>query len=189
MFSLLSGEATSVSSDGSDTVTQPAEQFCFENGAGGGGQVGGGGGGGSQSFQWTPPAPSNTPKTKSPARQACEAKAQQKYSQAKGAAFDNFRKGFITGAGVTATFAAGAGCAVGTGVGGFTGAAATAFLGGEGAILTAPAGCAAGGTAAVVSQAPAIVSVGLVSGGLLYLGDIDAAKQQLAQDMDTCSSL
>jgi hypothetical protein len=57
------GEATTVSVDGNDDVTTPAEQFCFENGAGGGGGVGGGGGGGgSQSqtpppFHWTPPIP------------------------------------------------------------------------------------------------------------------------------------
>ena len=139
----------------------------------------------------TVPMPSTTTKgpAKSPARQQCEADAQQKYSQDVENAQNGFVLGFKVGV-LSSVIANGlAGCAVGAGIGGALGAAATWWLGGEGAILTTPAGCGAGGLASIAVGLPISAVNGLGTGGLVYYHDVRAAKQQLQQNLQACEQL
>jgi hypothetical protein len=133
-----------------------------------------------------PVAPS---KPESPARQMCEQKAQQQYSQAKVAAVNGATKGFLIGAGVTAGVQGAAGCAVGAAAGGILGGIGTIVLGGEGAFAGAPVGCAVGAVSAVLDGLPQSILVGAVTGGISYWSDTSAAGTAFKQTMQACSQI
>jgi RHS repeat-associated protein len=129
------------------------------------------------------------PRAKSPARQQCEQQKRQQYNQNVTNAQNAFVLGFKVGV-LSSIIANGiAGCVVGAAIGGTGGAVATWFLGGEGALLTTPAGCGAGGLAAIEGGIPISIVSGLGTGGLVYYHDIQAAKQQLKQDLQECEKL
>jgi RHS repeat-associated protein len=131
----------------------------------------------------------NPPKPKSPARQACEQKAQQKLSSAKRGAFFNAANstglGLIVGAGVNGA----AGCAVGAEVGGVVGLVATPFSAGASDFAGAPVGCVVGGTSAVLTNLAPNLGMSATVASAQYGLDVQSAQQAYNQDMQACSQI
>ena len=129
--------------------------------------------------------PPNDGPPKSPARQDCEKKAQQKYSKAKAAAQISAEKGILIGWAVTAGLQGVGGCLVGSGLGVSIGT----LLGGVSVFGTTPVGCITGGVSAAVEGLPLSIPAGLVTGGVTYYLDASAAQERYQEDMKACSQI
>jgi hypothetical protein len=123
---------------------------------------------------------------KSAARQKCEAKAQQKYANAR-AAVPN-----ITGRAVVIAMWTGIGFsgAPGCVAGGIAGATAGGVEGGPGgAAGGAIAGCADGALVAIAADSPQILVTTVAVGGATYVWENYEAKREFEDDMKTCSTI
>jgi RHS repeat-associated protein len=121
-------------------------------------------------------------------RKSCIQTAQQNYNQAVSDAKNTAVRAVALGTLGTVIISGIAGCAVGSGVGGFIGAAATWVFGGEGGVVGAGAGCGEGGALAAEASIPMSVAVGVLVGGAQYKADLGRASDQLASDLTTCEA-
>jgi RHS repeat-associated protein len=132
--------------------------------------------------------------TKSPARQQCEQKAQQKYANAKAALPGVAGRAGLLGFMVPFWGAAVAGCVGGGLVGGAVGGVGgEAVAGPPGAAAGGTGGFAAGCTAGAVGgmEAAILPSVGtmFVTGGVTYVWEGSVASNDLQIDMAACSQI
>ena len=119
----------------------------------------------------------NGQQQKSPARQQCEAKAQQKYSNALVSAHDSRNAKAIQGIVKSEVLAGGLGCVLGGALGSEFGPPGTA------------AGCGGGAVSLAVDALPFAVVGNFVWQGFAAWGDIYSAEKQLNEDLNNCANI